>query len=110
QALLDESFRDSLRYLVNEAAGAEIRLVELRVHLDSQREVVEQLKTQVVSLQRAVTDRYSAIQRILKERADDARSEEEESFITKGIELFAGDDVSPGASRLREAAARMHGS
>jgi len=106
QALLDESFRPALIYLRDEAAGAEIRLVELKAHLDTQRAVVEELKDQILSLQNDVSQRYFALEQAMRRRIAVVREQDQEGWIEKAGEMFFGEDTSIEGSRAREEAAQ----
>jgi hypothetical protein len=106
QALLDESFRQALNYLCQEAAGAEIRLVELKAHLESQRKIVEEIKDQILSLQNDVSQRYYALEQSMKQRIAVVREQDSEGWLEKGGELFFGENTSLEGAKAREEAAQ----
>jgi hypothetical protein len=106
QALLDESFQPSLAYLADEAAGAEVRLVQLKAHLELQRGVVEDLKEQLLSFESGVSERYRALEEAMRRRVAVVREQDQEGWLEKAGELFFGEDTSIEGARAREEAAQ----
>ena len=106
KALLDESFRTALEYLANEAAGCEIRLVQLRAHVAAQRAIVNELKEEVLSLQSEIDARYGALESATRGRRAAVRDQDTEGLGEKAVEFLFGDNTSVEASRAREDAAR----
>lgn len=106
RVLRDESFRPALRYLVEEAPGAEIRLGQLRENLTTQRALVAELKEQIRTLQADAESHYAALLRQIQARADIIAGNDAESIGRKALEFMSGGDQSPEAAQVREDMAR----
>ncbi len=72
RVLLDDSFRDALEYLSTRMAGDEVGLEQLAHNLQVQRDVVQQLKEELVALRSQVKGRYRAFEVAVQRQASAA--------------------------------------
>ena len=110
RVLLDDSFAPALVYLATKVVGDEVALNELYKNLEQHRQLVDDLKDNLLSIQAQVGSRYAALETAIAKHADDVERESQSDgswipmpvgFITAG-----SDGTSPEADRLREDAAK----
>jgi hypothetical protein len=107
RVILDDSFIPAMNYLSSKVVGDEVSLQEMYQNLQQQRRLLEDLKEELVELQRQSGRRYAALQKSVEERAQALDAEEAEGFLSEGVEgLFGGTDASPEALKVREDAAK----
>jgi hypothetical protein len=106
RVLLDDSFVPALAYLSSRLPGDELALTEMRKTLAQQRELTEQLQSEVVALQDRATRRYASLERSIEKRAAAIGDESTDGWYTDAFEFFAGSSSSPEAAQVREEAAR----
>ena len=119
RVLLDDSFRQPLRYVAEGMVAEEHALHEMRKSLAQQRSLVDELKEDVAESRSLTETRYSSLQRSM-ERTARAQDDEDGGGLlgfAKNLNsltavhaftgrLFGSDDEEPEAARVREAAAR----
>jgi len=120
RVLLDDSFREPLRYVAENLVAEEHALAEMHKSLAQQRNLVEELKEDIVESRSLVDSRYGALQRSMERSARAAEHAKgggglfgfAEKFTSLGAvtdfadRLFGNDDEAPEAARIREAATR----
>jgi hypothetical protein len=115
RVLLDDSFRPALTYLATQVKGDEYALAELLKNLEMQRALVQELKDEIVAIQKSLRTRYAALEQAFEERAQEIEDKDEQGGfnLTKAIidlhnpfGIGEGDKPSPEAARVREDAAR----
>jgi hypothetical protein len=120
RVLLDDVFRQPLAYVAESMVAVEYALTELKRALIAQRQLVDDLKGEVVESRMLTDSRYAALQRSMERAARAAQRSGNDggllSFAKQfttlpAIEslagrLFGADDESPEAARVREAATR----
>lgn len=107
QVLLDPEHIAALDYLAKNVEGDRLALQEMRINVEKQRRVVDQLNRELVTLQEQANRRYEALVRAVEERAGEIEEEDKDSFFSDlGQKLGIGSGQSTDAARVREDAAR----
>lgn len=105
RAILDDSFLPALAYLATKAVGDELAIKELARNLELQRAIVEKLEEEIAAFRVRAGQRYEALERSIKRRADVIEEDDSEGFFEDVADFFVGDE-SPDAARIREDAAK----
>lgn len=105
--LPDDSFRPALDYLATRERGDQIVLTELKAHMDSLRQTVNDLKQQVLTARSESIGRYAAIEQIVRNKADIENSEDFFwSLYGKYRETFEAHPESKDALKILDESAR----
>lgn len=107
RVMLDDMFLPALGYLSTRVVGDEVALQELFQNVEQQRSIAQALKGQLLDLGETERQRYRALQRSIRERADAVDEEETSGFFEDVAEFFGGSDSpSPEKMQIIEDAAR----
>jgi hypothetical protein len=127
--LLDDSFRPTLQYLINNSVGDDFALREMRKNLRQQRNLVETLRVEFSAASMQADNRYRALEAAISNRIEEQQAEDADGLLNDAVQWlgrgpgiptvldplswFGGDsrpDVGPGpnpeAAKAREAAAK----
>ena len=107
QHLLHPSMLPAMDYLASKVVGDEHALKELYDNLQQQRRILDLLTDELTVVRSQVSSRYDALQRSMQHRADAIEADNNEGFLSGGIDtLFGSNDTDPEAMKAREEAAR----
>jgi hypothetical protein len=105
--LPDDSHRAALTYLATRERGDRIILDELRVHMETLRSAVRDLKNELLTAREETAGRYVALEQLAGKRAELETAEDREGWFESAYEALKGsDDASKDALRILEESAR----
>ncbi len=112
--LLDDSFRPALQYISAKNVGDDYSVRELRKNLRQQRQLVETLKLELTMNRREVDNRYSALEKSVYNRINEAHTEQTTGFFQDihqtllGKTLFGGEEDTEAAQAVEQATRDAH--
>jgi hypothetical protein len=106
RTLLDDSFRPALDYLATRYFGDEKALIHLGQDLMLHRRLVEDLKREVLSLEKKKDTAYDQLQHSIQELAEQVRNESKDGAWNDIKDFFGGGGEAPEAARVIEQGAR----
>lgn len=106
RALLDDSFRPTLRYLATNSVGDDFSLREMRRNLRQQRNLVETLRIEFSSASMQADNRYRALEWAITQRIAAEEAEDTDGWLSDIGDAVFGGGQSPEAAKAREMAAK----
>jgi hypothetical protein len=104
--LLDDSYKHCLEYLSKKSVGDDFAIRELRRNLRQQRNLVEILKLELSMARSRAENRYSALEKAIRERIEEARQETTDGFLSDIGDFFTGGGQDPESAKAMELAAK----